>query len=53
MKYHFVILKKYKRLLNRQQFCTLRGQLLSGDIKGFEKGFNKIIGKEFFKQEDK
>ena len=39
------ILKKHKRQLTRQQFRTFKGQILSGDIKGFYKGLNKMLQK--------
>lgn len=37
-------LRKYQNHLDRQQFKTLRGQALSGDIAGAEKGLAKLIG---------
>lgn len=36
-------LKKNKHKLTKQQFKTFKGQILSGDIKGFKKGFNKVL----------
>ena len=36
-------LKKNSEHLTRQQFLTLRGQALSGDIEGANKGLEKIV----------
>ena len=36
-------LKQKGHLLTKQQFKTLKGQILSGDIIGAEKGLNKIL----------
>lgn len=38
-------LKQNKERLTRQQVKTLRGQALSGDIKGASKGLEKILQK--------
>lgn len=43
MKEYFILLKKYKHLLTKQQFKTLKGQILSGDTLGFCKGLIKIL----------
>lgn len=37
------ILRGAKHLLNRQQYKTLRGQILAGDPRGAVKGLDKII----------
>ncbi len=39
---NYKLLKQYRYLLTRQQFLTLKGQLLKGDIEGFRKGLFKI-----------
>lgn len=36
-------LKRHKGLLTPQQFRTLKGQILAGDIAGYEKGLQKIL----------
>lgn len=36
-------LKEYRGILSKQQIKTLKGQILSGDIKGAEKGLSKIL----------
>lgn len=36
-------LKVHYRLLTRQQFLTLRGQILAGDIDGAMRGLTRII----------
>lgn len=36
-------LKRHKELLTAQQFRTLKGQILAGDIAGFEKGLEKLL----------
>lgn len=36
-------LKKYRGVLSKQQIKTLRGQVLAGNVKGAEKGLNKIL----------
>lgn len=36
------LLKTNKRKLTKQQFKTFKGQILSGDIKGFYKGLHKL-----------
>lgn len=37
------ILKKYKYIISKQQYKTLKGQILKYDIIGFRKGLKKII----------
>jgi len=44
MNEYLKLLKKYRKELTRQQLLTLRGQILKGDIEGFKKGLNKLIG---------
>lgn len=41
MKEAFILLKKYKYKLTKQQAKTFKGQILSGDIEGFKKGLKK------------
>lgn len=36
-------LKRHKELLTAQQFRTLKGQILAGDVTGYEKGLQKIL----------
>lgn len=36
------LLKKYKFKLTKQQYRTLKGQILNGDIQGFKKGLNTL-----------
>lgn len=43
MKNSFILLKEYKNKLNKQQYKTLKGQILKGDIEGFRKGLFKIV----------
>ena len=42
MKTQLSLLKEYKHLLTKQQYKTLKGQILKGDIEGFRKGLFKI-----------
>lgn len=39
------ILKNYKDKLTRQQLKTFKGQILSGDYIGFQKGLKKVMNK--------
>lgn len=39
---NYKLLKQYRYLLTRQQFLTLKGQLIKGDIEGFRKGLFKL-----------
>jgi len=36
-------LRKYKDHLTKQQFKTLRGQVINGDCEGAKKGLKKIL----------
>ena len=47
MNEYIKILKKYCKILTRQQLLTLRGQILSGDIDGFKKGLQKVLRKKY------
>lgn len=38
-----VDLKKNKSRLTRQQYCTVKGQILSGDTVGAAKGMKKLL----------
>lgn len=37
------IIDKHKDKLTKQQYKTLRGQCLAGDIEGAMKGFNRLM----------
>ena len=39
-------LKKYNPKLTGQEFKTLRGQALAGDIEGATKGLERILGRK-------
>lgn len=39
------MLNKNKHRLSRQQYRTIKGQILAGDIDGAIKGFNRLIRK--------
>lgn len=39
-------LKKYNGLITGQEFKTLRGQALAGDIEGATKGLERILGRK-------
>lgn len=41
----FILLKKYRNRLKRQQLKTLKGQILNDDIEGFKKGLMKCLKK--------
>lgn len=43
MKDSFILLKEFKNKLTKQQYKTLKGQILKGDIDGFRKGLFKIV----------
>lgn len=45
----FLLLREYKGKLTRQQLKTFKGQILSGDIKGFRKGLFNIIKLKYTK----
>ena len=36
------MLKKYKPLLTKQQYRTIKGQIIAGDYLGAEKGLKKL-----------
>lgn len=36
-------LRKYGKHLTRQQYRTIKGQILAGDTEGASKGLNKLI----------
>lgn len=40
---YYRLLNHYKKDLTKQQYKTFKGQINSGDTKGFMKGFYKII----------
>ena len=40
------ILKTYKKDLTKQQYSTIKGQILSGNIEGAMKGLCRLTGKE-------
>ena len=42
----FVALKKHKDLLTKQQYKTIKGQIIAGDTIGAMKGLNKLINKK-------
>lgn len=42
MKESFELLKDYSHILTKQQYKTLKGQILKGDIDGFRKGIFKL-----------
>lgn len=37
-------LRRYNNLLNPQEYRTIRGQALAGDVEGAKKGLTKLIG---------
>ena len=39
-------LKQNKKHLTKQQYRTIKGQLIVGDIQGAEKGLNKLLMKQ-------
>ena len=50
MKDYFRLLNQYKNKLTRQQYKTFKGQILSGDTKGFIKGLQKLLLQFLFPQ---
>ena len=36
-------LKRYRRQLDRQTLMTLRGQALKGDVKGAQRGLDRVL----------
>ena len=47
MKQRFRLLNANKWRLTKQQYRTLKGQILAGDITGFEKGLQTIKERGF------
>lgn len=45
MNEYLVTLKRFSKLLTKQEYKTLKGQILHGDIDGAEKGLLRIINK--------
>ena len=45
MKEVFIELNKYKKLLSKQQYKTIKGQIIAGDTIGAMKGLKKLIKK--------
>lgn len=43
MNQYIKILKNYKYRLSKQQYRTLKGQILSGNIEGFKKGLIRCL----------
>lgn len=41
-----LILKKYRRILTRQQVTTLKGQIMKGDYIGFQKGLDALLDRK-------
>jgi len=39
----FILLRKYRNKLTRQQTKTFKGQILAGDLQGFKKGLKKVL----------
>ena len=39
----YILLKKYKYKLNRQQYATIKGQIKSGNLEGAMKGIKKCV----------
>ena len=39
-------LKTHKKDLTKQQFRTIKGQIISGNIEGAMKGLHRLTGKE-------
>lgn len=39
----FILLKRYRKKLNRKQITTFKGQILSGDINGFRTGLFNVM----------
>ena len=37
------MLKKYRPYLTRQQYKTIKGQIIAGDYNGAEKGLKKLL----------
>ena len=43
----FILLKKYRKNLSRQQITTFKGQILSGNIDGFRTGLFNVMKRNF------
>ena len=43
IKESFILLKRYRKQLSRQQITTFKGQILSGNIDGFRTGLFNVI----------
>ena len=41
------LLKRNKEKLTRQQFSTIRGQAISGDIEGAKKGLDRVLKRRY------
>ena len=46
-KEEFYLLKKCKRKLTKQQYKTLKGQIIANDIDGFRKGLFIILKRQY------
>ena len=44
--FFIAILKGYKRYLSRQEFSTIKGQALAGDVTGAKKGLERLLRKK-------
>lgn len=42
----FIKLKKHKNILTKQQYKTIKGQILVGDTNGAMKGLNKLLNRK-------
>ena len=42
----FLLLKSYKCKLNKQQYKTFKGQIISGDYDGFKTGLFRLMLKK-------
>lgn len=45
MKQFFYKLRKNKHRLTKQQFRTIKGQALAGDLQGAEKGLKRLLAR--------
>lgn len=43
MNEYFKLLKRYNKILTRQQYKTFKGQIIAGDGEGFRKGLFNLI----------
>lgn len=46
-KEEFILLKRCKRRLTKQQYKTLKGQIIANDIDGFRKGLFNILKRKY------